>query len=115
MKAGQTTANSPIHQPTPTAWKLAVGVGLLSLLSYLFTLAPTIVGGDSGELVTAVATLGVPHPPGYPLYCLLGHLFTLLVPFGSVAYRVNLFSAVAAAATAGLMAYLVTVAGTELV
>ena len=45
----------------------------------------SIYVGDSGELVTAAHVLGVPHPTGYPLYVLLGKLWTLLVPFGSVA------------------------------
>jgi hypothetical protein len=62
-------------------------------LSYVFCLFPTVGGGDSGELVAAAATLGVAHPPGYPLYTLLGHLFSFL-PWGSVAWRINLFSAV---------------------
>src|SRR5262249_8288752 len=59
--------------------------------------------GDSGELVTAVYLLGIPHPSGYPLYALLGKLFTLLVPVGSIALRMSLFSAAtAAAACAGV-------------
>ncbi|MEP7198791.1 MAG: DUF2723 domain-containing protein, partial [Chloroflexota bacterium] len=45
-----------------------------------------------------MAALGVAHPTGYPLYTLLGHLFTRLVPLGDMAYRVNLFSAVVGAA-----------------
>ncbi|MBW2474999.1 MAG: DUF2723 domain-containing protein, partial [Deltaproteobacteria bacterium] len=45
--------------------------------------------------------LGVPHPPGYPTYTLLGWLFTRL-PFGSIAWRVNLLSSVSTAAAAAL-------------
>lgn len=58
---------------------------------------------DGGELITAAATLGVPHPPGYPTYVLLGRVFAAL-PFGTVAFRLNLFSAVCAAGAAGLLA-----------
>jgi tetratricopeptide (TPR) repeat protein len=58
---------------------------------------PTIYVGDSGELVAAVHVLGIPHPSGYPLYVLLGKLWTLLVPLGSIAYRMSLFSAACAA------------------
>ncbi|VAW43118.1 hypothetical protein MNBD_CHLOROFLEXI01-2573, partial [hydrothermal vent metagenome] len=61
---------------------------------------------DAIQYQTAVSTFGIPHPPGYPLYILLGKLFTLLpgigrlAPFGdNVAYRLSLFSAVAAALT----------------
>jgi hypothetical protein len=48
---------------------------------------------DSGELITAVYSTGIPHQPGYPLYVILAKLFTW-IPVGSIAYRVNLFSAV---------------------
>jgi tetratricopeptide (TPR) repeat protein len=67
---------------------------LLSLGIYLLTLSPTVTAEDSGELITAAYTLGIAHPPGYPLWCLLGKLFTLVIPLGSVAYRVNLLSSV---------------------
>jgi len=73
---------------------------------YVKTLAPTVSFFDSGELIAAAATFGVAHPPGYPLYVALGWLFSHL-PVGSVAYRLNLMSAVFAA-FAALMAYLVT-------
>ncbi len=64
---------------------------------------PTIFAGDSGELVAAAATLGIPHPSGYPLYVLLGKLWTLLIPAGSVAFRMSLFSAAGAAAACGVV------------
>jgi hypothetical protein len=57
---------------------LGVGIGLLLLAIYLFTLCPTIEVGDSGELTTAAASLGIAHPPGYPLWCLATHPFTRL-------------------------------------
>jgi hypothetical protein len=83
------------------SWAEALS-GLAALAVYLRTLAPTVVGGDSGELVAVAATLGVAHPPGYPLYTLLAHAFTRL-PFGEVALRVNLLSAVCGALAAGLV------------
>lgn len=42
---------------------------------------------------------GVPHPPGYPLYTMIVHGFTTVVPFGSPAFRANLFSAICASGT----------------
>jgi len=63
----------------------------------------TIYVGDSGELVTAVAVLGIPHPSGYPLYVLLGKLWTLLVPAGSIAFRMSLFSAFCGAVACGVL------------
>jgi hypothetical protein len=67
-----------------------------ALVLYIHTLAPTVLPADSGEFQYVSALLGIAHPPGYPLYTLLGKLFTLL-PVGAIAYRVNLLSAIAAA------------------
>jgi tetratricopeptide (TPR) repeat protein len=87
----------------PLLGAAALGVGIFVV--YARGACPTIYVGDSGELVTAVHLLGIPHPTGYPLYVLLGKVWTLLVPVGSVAYRMSLFSAAAgAAACAGLYA-----------
>lgn len=69
---------------------------------YVYCLPPVITGEDAGELVTAAATLGVPHPPGYPTWTLYAHVFTWL-PWGSMAWRVALSSAFAAAAAVGLL------------
>ncbi len=82
----------------------------LSFLAYVVTLAPTITwennGADSGDLATAVAVNGVPHPSGYPTYLLLGELVTLGAS-GDIAYRLNGMSAVFAALTVGLLALLI--------
>lgn len=79
----------------------------LPLLVYCLTLAPGLTwahgGADGGDLIVAAYSLGVSHPPGYPAYTLLAHLFTIL-PWGSVAFRVNLLSATGAAFAAGLVA-----------
>jgi len=69
---------------------------------YLATLVPTFGWGDSSELTTAAYRLGIAHSPGYPLYVMLGKVFTLL-PFGSVAVRVNLMSAVWGAVAVALV------------
>ena len=69
---------------------------------YARTLAPGVTAGDGGELVLAARDLGVPHPPGYPLWVLLAHLATL-VPVGELAARVNAFSAACAAIATGAL------------
>ncbi len=69
---------------------------------YLWTLCPTVWVGDSGELTAAAWTLGTPHPTGYPLWLLLAKAFATVVPFGTVAWRINLFCALCAAGAAGL-------------
>jgi len=80
-------------------------VAALALAVYIATLAPSITfenaGTDSGDLVTAAYLLGVPHPPGYPTYTLLACLATHLL-IGTIAYRVNLLSALSAALAVGL-------------
>lgn len=105
-----TAAARPPH-PRPGLSRFAGGALPLAALTTAIALtvyAPTVArdltwAGDGGELITASMTLGVPHPPGYPTYVLLGRLFALL-PAGAVAWRFNLFSAVCAAAAAGLLA-----------
>lgn len=83
---------------------LAVVAGLWAMMLYLLTLAPTVTAGDSGELITAAYELGVPHPPGYPLWCLLAHaVIVLFEGLGEVAQRVNVFSAVCGASACGLI------------
>ena len=54
------------------------------------------------ELITASVTQGIPHPPGYPVYLLLGKVISS-IPIGSVAYRFNLLSALSLAAAAGFL------------
>ncbi|MFA6603592.1 MAG: DUF2723 domain-containing protein [Patescibacteria group bacterium] len=70
---------------------------VLSLAAYLPTLPRTVSFEDSGEFVTVAAVLGIPHPSSYPLYVLLAHVFSWL-PFGTIPWRIALFSAVCAAA-----------------
>lgn len=92
----------------------AAVVGVVSLGIYLATLAPGITwahdGGDGAELAAAACLLGVPHPPGYPSYMLLAHLFTLL-PFGEVATRTNVLSALSAAGASALLAWTLCTCG----
>jgi tetratricopeptide (TPR) repeat protein len=85
-------------------WALLLGLAFFVI--YAAGACPTIYVGDSGELVAAVDVLGIPHPTGYPLYVLLGKLWTLLVPLGSVAYRMSLFSAATAAAACAVLYWL---------
>jgi len=79
----------------------------LSLILYIHTLAPGLLYGDSAELQTIAYTMGLGHPTGYVVYVLTAKIFTLLFSIGEIAYRVNLFSAVAASITVALI-YLIT-------
>ena len=84
----------------------ALLVFIASLTVYTLTLAPTVTLIDSGELIVAASSLGVAHPPGFPLYVLLAHLATL-VPVGNVAVRVNLASALFAALSASVLSLVI--------
>jgi hypothetical protein len=69
-----------------------------ALLLYTRTLAPSLGGTvDSPEFQQAAYSMAVAHPTGYPLYLLLGRLWIAIFPFGDVAFRMNLLSAVFAA------------------
>ncbi|MBU1627473.1 DUF2723 domain-containing protein, partial [bacterium] len=57
---------------------------------YLKTNCPTVTVGDNGELIAAPYVLGIPHPTGYPTFCILGKMFTMIFPFGSAGIRMNL-------------------------
>ena len=85
----------------------SVGVAAVAFAVYAVTLAPDLsfahYSADGGDLIAAARTLGVPHPTGYPTYTLLAWLFSSAMPIGTLAYRVNLLSAVCAAAAAGLL------------
>ena len=85
----------------------ALAATLLAFAVYYWTLAPTVTGEDSGELVAAAYTLGIPHPPGYPLWCLLAKAFIELVPYGEVAWRAALLSAVFASLTVYLVSLII--------
>jgi len=112
-KAEEATATGQAEQSLPvewlqsglttTDWVFLTAIAVVALAVYGRTLCPTIFTSGAGENVTAVAGLGVPHPPGFPLYCLLGKLFTILLPVGGVAFRVNLFSSLCAAAACSML------------
>jgi hypothetical protein len=86
---------------------LLAQAGLFGVTLWLYwrTLAPGLTwrndGADGGDLITAAASFGIPHPSGYPTYMLLARAF-LMLPAGSEAYRLNLMSAVCAAAAVAI-------------
>ncbi len=89
----------------PGDWVVALLASLFSGLAFFHHMAPEVTLQDSGELVTGAFTFGVPHPPGYPLWALLGFVWShFIVPFGNPAWRIGTLSAVTGAATVGVMA-----------
>jgi 4-amino-4-deoxy-L-arabinose transferase-like glycosyltransferase len=74
-----------------------LGVWLAFFLFYALTTARDVLPADSGEFQVVAAGWGIAHPPGYPLYTVVGALWVRLIPFGTVPFRLNLLSAVLAA------------------
>jgi len=69
----------------------------------VITLAPTVTLWDAGEFITAAKVLGVPHPPGTPLFVLVGHVWAAVFAIGGYAWRLNFMSACFSAAGAGCL------------
>ncbi|MBI5652547.1 MAG: DUF2723 domain-containing protein [Chloroflexi bacterium] len=74
-------------------------IGVAAFALYARTLAPSVVFlfDDTLDFQYTIPRLGIPHQTGYPLYALLGKIFTLLVPLNDPAFRVNLFTALCGA------------------
>jgi len=84
----------------------AVAGAAVLLVVYAFTLAPDVTFWDAGEFIAAAHSLGIPHPPGTPLFVLLLSAWTKLVPL-PFALATNVLSAIATALAAGTSARLV--------
>lgn len=81
---------------------------VLMWVVYFLTVAPELTLEDSGELVTGSFYAGIPHPPGYPVWSIYSWLWTALVPWGNMAWRVALAEATAGATSCALIAFLVS-------
>ena len=91
----------------PPSYRGAALVALGVFVLYLFTLAPSTAMWDTSEYMTAAYTFGLPHPPGNPLFVILGRFFSLLPIASSVAVRINILAALCSAVAAGMW-FLVT-------
>jgi hypothetical protein len=85
---------------------VAFGVCLTAFVVYALTKAPTLSFWDCGEFIAASYILGIPHPPGSPLYILVGRIFSILPLSSDIAVRVNYLSVFSSSFTA-LFGYLV--------
>ena len=92
----------------PVDWLTLGVVTLVMMVAYLFTIAPDLTLEDSGELAVGSMYAGVPHPPGYPLWTIYTWLFTQILPFSNIAWRVAVSSAAAAALSVGLIGMMVS-------
>lgn len=93
-----TELDSQVERPP---YLLAGAVALAALVLYVATLAPTAQFWDTPEYIAAAYVLGIPHPPGNPLFVILAHTWGLIPWMQHYAARINLMSAVMSAFTAG--------------
>ncbi|MBI5303606.1 MAG: DUF2723 domain-containing protein [Chloroflexi bacterium] len=83
--------------------QITLALAFAAFVLYLRTLAPDVLDADSGEFQFAAWNFGFVHPTGYPLFLILGGAFQHLVPLGNPAFRLNLFNAILAALTIGVL------------
>src|SRR3954471_8088331 len=84
------------------SYKAAAAVMLVTLVLYLITLAPSTAMWDTSEYIAAAYTLGIPHPPGNPLFVIIGRVFSILPIASTVAVRINILAAICSAVSAGM-------------
>ena len=82
-------------------WAAATALASAVLFATVLRSYPGL--GDAAESVAGVSSLGILHAPGYPAYVIAAHIFTLLIPFGSEAFKVNLFSLVCGSVSVGVI------------
>ena len=87
---------------------LAALLFFAAVILYLRTMAPTFSFWDCGESIATAYTLGIPHPPGAPLFLLIAHLFSMIPFFSDIGARVNLISTLVSSATV-MLTYLITI------
>src|SRR5882724_669528 len=117
-------AKTPPAKPVPVKvpplfrgidWLVLAVVFAVVWTVYLFTLAPELTLEDSGELCTASFYAGIPHPPGYPFWAIYSWFWTWILPWGNVAWRVEVGESFAAAMACGLVGFMVSRGGSMLI
>jgi len=86
-----------------TEKSLASALFFLTFIVYFNTMAPTVSFWDTGEFIATSHILGIPHPPGSPLFLLIGKFFSLLPISSDIAFRVNISSPIFSAFTISLL------------
>src|SRR5205809_639193 len=88
-------------EPERPPYLMAALVALGTLVLYVLTLAPTTQFWDTSEYIAAAKVLGIPHPPGNPLFTLVAHTWGMIHWAANYGVRINLFAAVTSAVAAG--------------
>ena len=97
--------NHPDHISLNKAF--AALVLAFSFIVYFMTMAPTVSYWDCGEFIATSYILGVPHPPGSPLYLILGRIFSMLPTNPDIAFRVNIISPIVSAFACMLLYFII--------
>ena len=98
QRLSQPSSADALPEAPPYLWAGLVALGALIL--YVATLAPTTQFWDTSEYIAAAYVLGIPHPPGNPLFTLIAHTWGLLPLAAAYAERINLLAAVTSAIAA---------------
>src|SRR3970040_2078246 len=93
------TASGPVQPP----YLAAAGAFAVILALYVVTIAPTTQFWDTSEYIAAAKVLGIPHPPGNPLFVLIANVWGMLPLSAHYALRINLLAAATTAAAAGFL------------
>src|SRR6476469_5580196 len=96
------TSSTPSELDYRPSYLAAAIVSAVIFVLYLVTLAPNTAMWDTSEYIAAAYTLGLPHPPGNPLFVLTGRVFSILPIAGSIAARINILAALCSAVAAGM-------------
>src|SRR5919202_6825723 len=111
MAISAPVARPAAREPRPSAvsqldyrpsYAAAAIASAIVFVLYLLTLAPSTAMWDTSEYIAAAYTLGLPHPPGNPLFVLVGRVFAVLPIPGNVAVRINVLAALSSAIAAGM-------------
>src|SRR6476620_6199808 len=107
-QSGRSSSRRRLTTDQGIARRFAPAIVTVALLCvYVASLAPTVTYWDAGEFLSAILSLGIPHPPGTPMFILIGNVWAkILSPIFGFAYSINLLSAVCTATACGIAVWL---------
>jgi hypothetical protein len=94
---------APASPDDAPPYRLALVAFVVVLAGYVVSLAPTVTFWDAGEFIATAHTLGIPHPPGTPLFVMLGRVWDVAVPGLTTAVATNLMAAMFSAGSAAFL------------